>query len=233
MRRFALISAGLHAALIAGFIAWFQHADPEADAPDTNGTVELVLLEQQGTGATTPPSVPAPEAATPAPEAAEPAAPTPPPATPTDTAEAAEPLPLPPPPPPTPQPARPSPPRPHAAAPPVQAPEINLGGNDSETNAIVSGDQVVPASLDAKFHNKEPVYPPDAVRRAEQGAVMLLIHVSADGLTAGVEVLQGSGYVVLDRAARDAVVAWHFLPAVKDGQPIPFDMKLRVVFHLD
>jgi protein TonB len=71
------------------------------------------------------------------------------------------------------------------------------------------------------------------VRRAEQGAVMLLIHVSVDGLTAGVEVLQGSGYVALDRAAQDAVMAWRFLPAVKDGQPIPFDMKLRVVFHLD
>ena len=35
------------------------------------------------------------------------------------------------------------------------------------------------------------------------------------------------------RAARDAVEGWHFLPAVKDGQPLPFDMQLRVMFHLD
>ena len=32
--------------------------------------------------------------------------------------------------------------------------------------------------------------------------------------------VESSGYRSLDRAARDAVTAWHFLPAVKDGEPI-------------
>ena len=45
--------------------------------------------------------------------------------------------------------------------------------------------------------------------------------------------VQSSGFVLLDRAARDAVMGWHFLPAVQDGQPIPFDMTFRVVFQLD
>ena len=115
----------------------------------------------------------------------------------------------------------------------IEAPEINLGGTDSETNAIVSGDHVVPARVDANFHNKAPIYPSDAARRAEQGAVILLIHVSPDGLPTGVDIVRSSGFVLLDRAARDAVLTWHFLPAVKDGTPIPFDMRLRVVFHLD
>ena len=87
--------------------------------------------------------------------------------------------------------------------------------------------------MDAKFHNQEPVYPAEAVRRAEQGAVILLIHVSPEGLPAGVDIVQSSGYALLDRAARDAVMGWHFVPAVQDGQPIPFDMTLRVVFNLD
>jgi outer membrane biosynthesis protein TonB len=39
--------------------------------------------------------------------------------------------------------------------------------------------------------------------------------------------------VLLDRAAREAVMDWHFLPAVQDGRAIPFDMKLRVVFQLE
>ena len=47
------------------------------------------------------------------------------------------------------------------------------------------------------------------------------------------DVAQSSGFVLLDRTARDTVMGWHFLPAVQDGQPIPFDMKFRVVFHLD
>jgi protein TonB len=239
MRRFALISLVLHGTLLIGLLAWFHHNPPTSAAPDTQGAVELVLVENQGAGVTTAPVEPAPAA----PQTATPAE-TPPPAPPPlpvleDTAEAEEALPLPPPqPPPPPAPAtQPSPPRPRPAAPPVQhamqAPDINLGGTESETNAIVSGDHVIPASVDAKFHNKEPVYPLEAVRRAEQGTVILLIHVSPDGLAAGVDLLQGSGYVVLDRAARDAVATWHFLPAVKDGQPIAFDMKLRVVFHLD
>ena len=270
MRRFALISLGLHAVLLAGLLIWFHHAAPVTDTPDTQGAVELVMVEQQGKGATTAPPAPVPEVAAPAPPEAPAPPPVPPPPAPRpeatapmppeapaptpvpsppappDATEAAEPLPLPPPPPPsppppppppTPQPAQPSVPRQRASASPaprsVEAPAINLGGTDSETNAIASGDHVIPASVDAKFRNKEPVYPPEAARRSEQGVVMLLIHVSADGLPAGVDVLQGSGYVLLDRAARDAVETWHFLPAVKDGTPLPFDMKLRVVFRLE
>jgi periplasmic protein TonB len=71
------------------------------------------------------------------------------------------------------------------------------------------------------------------VRRAEQGAVILLIHVSQEGLASAVDVLESSGHASLDRAARDAVATWHFLPAVKDGQPIPFDMPMRVTFQLE
>ena len=134
-------------------------------------------------------------------------------------------------------PYQPDPPAPEPAAPPMQqamqAPVINLPGNDSETNAIVTGTHVVPASIDAKFRNREPVYPADAARRAEQGAVILLVHVSPQGLASSVDVMESSGHASLDGAARDAVSAWHFLPAVKDGQPIPFDFAIRVTFQLE
>jgi protein TonB len=91
---------------------------------------------------------------------------------------------------------------------------------------------VIPASVDAKYHNREPVYPADAARRFEQGTVILLIHVSEQGLPIGVDIEQTSGFASLDRAARDAVMTWHFLPGIRDGRPIAFDMALRVVFHL-
>jgi protein TonB len=226
MRRFAVLSLGLHVALLVGLLGWFGHGQPASDAPDTQGAVELVLEEHQGAG---PPAAP-PEPAPPEPAPPEPApdvTASAPPEQPAPPAEAEQALPLPPPP--------PKPPTP--AAPPVrqamQTPEINLGGTNDETNAIVTGSRVIPASVDAKFRNKEPVYPPDALRRAEQGAVMLVIHVSSEGLASGVDVLKSSGHLSLDRAARDAVTAWRFLPAVKDGEPIPFDMKLRVSFQLE
>lgn len=225
-----LASVGLHAVLLAAFLLWFHRAPPSVDVPQKSGEVELVLEEQQGSGPTTAPSEPAPAPAVPAaPQQAMPPSPPPPPA---EAAEEALPLPPPPVPPPTPAPSVQRP-----AKPPVQraqeAPRINLGGNGAETNAIATGAHVIPASVDAKFRNLEPVYPPEAVRRAEQGAVILLIHVSPDGLPTGVDVAQSSGFVLLDRTARDTVMGWHFLPAVQDGQPIPFDMSLRVLFHLD
>lgn len=236
MRRFALISAGLHAALIGGLILWFYRGPRMVEAPDSEGAVQLVMVEQQGTGATVVPPVPAPQTTPAPPQTAAP----PPPPEPDKTTDADEALPLPPPvPPPVPAQSatKPSTPTPPTAAPPMQqavkAPTINLGGTDSETNAIASGDHVVPATVDGTYHNKEPIYPSEAARRAQQGLVLLLIHVSPDGLTQSVDIEKSSGFQLLDQAARNAVEGWHFLPAVKDGQPVPFDMQLRVLFHLD
>ena len=237
MRRFGLLSAGLHVGVLIGLFVWFHHAPPMSGAPDQQGLVELVLVQNQGTGVTKAPPKPAP-----APEvAAPPQTPQPEqPELPKPEVEAEESLPAPQPPapaPPAPPTVQPTPAMATPPTPPVQqaqeAPEINLGGNDGETNAIAFGPHLIPASVDSKFHNKEPVYPAEAVRRGQQGAVVLVIHVAADGLAHSVDVERSSGYVVLDRAAQDAVSGWHFLPAVKDGQPVPFDMALRVVFHLD
>ena len=238
MRRFGLLSLGLHAALLAGVLLWMRHGGaPTLQAPDEAPTVELVMLEQKGSGPTTvAPTPPPPEAPAETKPAAAAEPPSPPPPPPPPAAEATE-EPLPPLPPPPPPPTRTSSaaaPRPQPAAPePPPPPAINLGGTDSETNAIVTGEQVMPARADASYHNKEPVYPPDAVRRAEQGAVFLVIHVSPQGLASGVDIMKSSGYLLLDRTAREAVAQWHFLPAVKDGKPIPSDMALRVIFRLD
>ena len=198
------ISLGLHVALFVGVLLWPHGAPLSVDAPQTPGTVELVLEEHQGPRIPVAPSQPEPVP----PAAREPLPP-----------DAAMPEPIPPPP----APAE------HAQ----EAPQIKIAGNDDETNAIVFGPQVIPASIDAKSRNLEPVYPREAVLRDEQGAVMLVIHVSAEGLPSGVDIAQSSGFGLLDSAARDAVLRWHFLPAVQDGRAIPFDMALRVVFHLD
>jgi protein TonB len=209
----------MHIAALAGLLLWFRHASPVANAPGTEGAVELVMLEHQGpaTPTTTQQAAITPHAA----PSAEPR--------PEDESE-----PLPPPMPSSDEPAKPSALPPSRAQRTQEAPRISLTGTDSETNAVVlDSPQVIPASIDTKFRNREPVYPPDAARRAEQGVVILLIHVSPQGLTAGVDVLQSSGFLSLDRSARDAVWGWHFLPAMRDGRPIPFDMALRVVFQLE
>jgi protein TonB len=224
-----LLSAALHGALLAGLLLSFRHASHVREPPDQEAAVELVMIENKGPNVTTTaPPPPSPEVAVPTPP--------PPPPPPPDKAQADEAVP-PVPPPPPPAAAPPSVPRPQIATPPVpqaqEAPQISLGGTDSDTNAIATGPNLIPASVDTKFHNKDPIYPLEASIRGERGAVTLLIHVSPEGLASDVDIAQSSGYTALDKAARDAVLKWHFLPAVRDGRPIEFEMPLRVVFRLD
>ena len=97
--------------------------------PQKSGEVELVLEEQQGSGPTTAPPEPAPSAPVPPPRRRSPCR-QPRRHLPAETAQEALPLPPPPVPPPAPAPSVP-----RQGRPPVQrapeAPEINLGGNDS------------------------------------------------------------------------------------------------------
>ena len=121
-------------------------------------------------------------------------------------------------------------PRPNPAPEKPAPPTISLRGTDSPSDAIAQGDHIVPASPDAVFHNRPPEYPLEAARLGQGGEVFLTIHISPGGKTAAVDVTRSSGYILLDRAAREAVLRWRFLPAVKDGQPVESAMTIRFVF---
>ncbi len=111
--------------------------------------------------------------------------------------------------------------------------ELDLEGTDSESNAVALGDHILPASPDDRFRNRPPIYPYEAELHREHGTVVILIHVSEYGAASGADVAQTSGVASLDRAARDAVLTWHFHPALKDGKAVPFDMPMRFVFRAD
>ena len=127
------------------------------------------------------------------------------------------------------------PPQPAVEPAPASEPkplQFSLGGIESDTNALVRGDIVVPPRPDINYHNRKPSYPREAVLQNQQGAVLLVIHVSPEGLVSTVDIAQSSGFAALDKAARDAVETWHFTPAVRDGEPVPFDVSMRIVFSL-
>lgn len=236
----ALVSLSLHAAAVLAVAGLVRGGTPTAARADKPAEVELVMIEQRGAGETTV------GAEQPRTEDVTPTAMPEPPRPPDETA--AEPLP-------TPREAAttpvepPEPPKPAALPPaePVRAPvpvekakdanaqaplSVNLGGTDSESNAIASGDDIIPAKPDNRSRNRPPVYPVEAAQRGQHGNVVLLIHVSREGGTAGVDVMKSSGYAVLDEAARDAVSVWRFVPAIKDGMPVPFDMAMDFRFEL-
>lgn len=133
---------------------------------------------------------------------------------------------------PAPQPSPPPPATPPAPPPAQQASALtmNLAGTDSETNAIVTGENIIPASPDDRTRNRPPIYPVEAARRGQQGTVIVVINVSPLGLTAGAEVVRSSGYPSLDKAVLDAVWTWRFRPAIRDGLAVPFDMPMQFVF---
>jgi periplasmic protein TonB len=125
-----------------------------------------------------------------------------------------------------------SPPAAEPAPPAAQAaPIVMLHGTDSPSEATAFGDHILPARPDAVFHNRPPEYPAEAAQNGEEGAVVLVVHISPSGRAAGVDVLSSSGYVLLDRAAMEAVSRWRFLPAVKDGEPVSSDMSMQFVFE--
>ena len=114
---------------------------------------------------------------------------------------------------------------------PLAAMKITLSGTGSLSDTLAEGDQIIPAAADAVFHNRQPVYPIEAVRRGQHGAVVVVIHVSPSGRTAGADVVSSSGHVILDRAAREAMLTWRFLPAMKGGRAVASDLPVRVIFE--
>ncbi len=217
----ALLSLGLHGALIGLAVFWLRHSAAVMLAPaDNPATVELVMSPP---GGDTPAAASAQPEKPPAPDSPQSDAATPqaPPAAEATTEDAPPPA------------AAPPPPEPPAPRPSDSKLTFDFAQVESDTNALVTGDLMVPPSLDMKYHNRKPSYPTEAAYRGEHGAVVLLIHVSPEGLVSGVDVGQTSGHPVLDRAAADAVQTWHFMPSVKNGQPVPSVVPIRFVFALD
>lgn len=91
---------------------------------------------------------------------------------------------------------------------------------------------VAPSQHAAYLDNPKPAYPTVARQRGMEGRVVLRVAVRRDGSVRTVEVEQSTGFAMLDRAARNAVVHWRFAPATRGGVAVegevlvPFDFRL-------
>ena len=246
-----LASALLHGAIVGLIVLSLLHRKALlVEPPDVGARVELVLGHggtEPGT-ATPPPEAPKPEQPTPKPQPEQPKPPTPEPQQPQPEAPPPPPpndvpsVPLPPPPPPPPpqtppekplpptQAAQPPPPPPAPPA-PKAPPTIRLGDGFSPPPAEIDGplDTIRPG---ADVTNTAPVYPLEAAKRREQGAVVMNLAVDETGAVVAVEILQSSGSNTLDTAARERVSKWHFSPAIKNGHPVASTIRQIVDFKL-
>lgn len=78
-----------------------------------------------------------------------------------------------------------------------------------------------------------PAYPAASRARGEQGSVVMAVDVAASGAVAEVVVAASSGHPRLDAAAREAVAAWRFRPALADGAPVAGSLRHTIHFRLD
>lgn len=118
------------------------------------------------------------------------------------------------------------------ATPPSPEPLVfDLEGTESQSNAIALGARILPAMPDNRFRNRPPAYPVQAAALGQHGAVVVVIHVAENGSAAGVDIVESSGFDVLDQAAVAAVRKWHFHPAMQNGQAVSFDMPFRFIFE--
>ncbi|WP_329741478.1 energy transducer TonB [Dyella sp. A6] len=158
------------------------------------------------------------------------------------------PAPVPPPPPLTVKPLPPQPaPLPRTRPTPVQPPVV--APTDLDRIATIQPASVAPPATPA--HDARPAtntvpteaslayraaplrYPGMAMRQHMQGTVLLRVLVDENGRPLQVEIAHSSGYVLLDRSARDQVLAgWRFSPAMVDGHAVKAWALVPVSFAL-
>ncbi len=90
------------------------------------------------------------------------------------------------------------------------------------------GSGVTPPKVTYKV---EPEYTDQASSEKLSGTVILMMEVGTDGLAHNIQLKQGIGSG-LDEKAAEALMLWRFTPATKDGQPITVAATVEVNFKL-
>jgi protein TonB len=93
---------------------------------------------------------------------------------------------------------------------------------------LTSGPGIAPGYLSAP----PPIYPPQARRERQEGIVLLAVLVSERGTPTDVNVVNSSGYPLLDRAAMDTVRRWQFVPARIGNRVVSATAEVPIRFSL-
>jgi len=104
---------------------------------------------------------------------------------------------------------------------------------EPSTNAIAQKEETHAPKFDADYlHNPAPAYPRASRDLGEEGRVLLRVEVSAEGRALQVLIETGSGFARLDRAAREAVAQWRFVPARQGQKAVSAWVKVPIFFEL-
>ncbi|MBB1060515.1 energy transducer TonB [Marilutibacter spongiae] len=93
-----------------------------------------------------------------------------------------------------------------------------------------TGAPVVRSTEVMAVHTPPPDYPLDLSCNDVGGKVTMKVVVGPEGTPTEIVVLAGSGAEALDAAARDAVQAWEFKPATRNGAPVSQTIQVPMNF---
>ena len=134
----------------------------------------------------------------------------------------------PPPPDPVPLPVVLPPPPPPAPAPVVRQASVAAAAAPTPAPA-----PIVAPRFDADYlDNPAPAYPSISRRMGEFGRVLLRVQVTPEGGAAQIEIRESSGFERLDKAARDTVLRWRFVPARQDDRGVAAWVLVPISFSL-
>ncbi|MEO7144677.1 MAG: energy transducer TonB, partial [Bryobacteraceae bacterium] len=108
---------------------------------------------------------------------------------------------------------------------------IGPGAGPNVGGIGTGGRSLGPSSAPKLLFMVEPEYSEEARKSRYQGTVTLRLVVDSAGHPRDVQVVRGIG-LGLDERAVEAVGRWRFLPAHRDGKPVPAPAIVEVTFHL-
>lgn len=122
-----------------------------------------------------------------------------------------------------------------ATATPNSASTGNTGLTGNASGSAQPGTGTEPALTAARFdadylHNPAPAYPAQSRRLKEEGTVLLLVRVSAEGTPLSVEIRNSSGFERLDEAGLQAVRQWRFVPAKRGSENVAASVLVPIQF---
>ncbi len=90
------------------------------------------------------------------------------------------------------------------------------------------GEGVTPPKV---LYKIDPDYTAEAHDAGLQGTVLLSLVVAPDGMAQDIQVLQGLGSGLNEKAV-EAIRKWRFAPGMKDGEPVAVTARIEVNFRL-
>lgn len=120
----------------------------------------------------------------------------------------------------------------NTAAPPLQLPSLATPSARQAPDGVPTG-PTGPAEASLAYRSAPLTFPVAAIRQHMHGTVLLRVLVDETGKPVEAVIERGSGYALLDRSAREQVLAsWRFQPASVDGHTVRAWARVPVSFEL-